>query len=49
MKYNSIFAVFILISVVFNGMVSKAAATVTGDIPPENGDWIVSEDTLVKE
>ena len=47
-KYLSIFAVVILVSIVFNGVVMKAYGEVVGTSPPDIGDWIIADETTIK-
>ena len=49
LKYLSIFTIFIMVSVVFNGIVMNAFASGYGAYPsPENGDWIITNETYVQ-
>ena len=48
-KGLAVFAVFIMVAVGFSGWVMKnASSSITGNLPPASGDWIITEETVVK-
>ena len=44
----AVFVVFIMIAVGFSGWVMRnASSSITGNLPPVSGDWIITEESAV--